>query len=198
MLLLLVILVLLHWPTSLIAFVVDRLFIHQKTSLIVLSVLLLRFLKFQTISEIFQPLYFQFFGCTRSKLQSTMPLQFLQKLRLVNFVSMKTSLVVFKNTFNLTWFRLFHIFFSEDMKWQCLLFMGKAFSYHTIIESIQSFLFKQTSKCRAGASWSKENKSPTEANIGKHSFNGCKKTCGCTANRLLPTLYYQEKQTVIQ
>lgn len=122
----------------------------------------------------------------------------LQKLRLVNFVSMKTSLVVFKNTFNLTWFRLFHIFFSEDMKWQCLLFMGKAFSYHSIIESIQSFLFKQTSKCRAGASWSKENKSPTEANIGKHSFNGCKKTCGCTANRLLPTLYYQEKQTVIQ
>lgn len=55
------------------------------------------------------------------------------------------------------------------------MFMGKAFSYHSIIESIQSFLFKQTSKCRAGASWSKENKSPTEANIGKHSFNGCKK-----------------------
>lgn len=60
MLLLSVILVLLHWPTSLIAFVVDRLFIHQNTSLIVLSVLLLRFLKFETISEIFQPLYFQF------------------------------------------------------------------------------------------------------------------------------------------
>lgn len=133
MLLLLVILVLLPWPTSLIAFVVDRLFIHQKTSLIVLSVLLL---KFQTISEIFQHLYFQFFVCTRSKLQSTMPLQFLQKLCLVNFVSMKTSLVVFKNTFNLTWFRLFHIFFSEDMKLQCLLCLWEKHSPTTVLQRV--------------------------------------------------------------